>query len=489
MSLKTKAVWGVFWVATSSLGAQLLNMLTTLILAKLLVPSDFGLIAVANLVVSIVQIFRDLGLAQALIYRTEEIEEAASTAFFLIVAWGTLLYLATTAAAPQVASFFGDPSAKPMLQAMVTTLLISSFSIVPSALLEKELEFKKKALPELLPVVGYALAATALAALGMGVWSIVWGRIGQSVLTTILVWIASGWQLRLYFDRRIAGEILSYGKHVVGATILNIVFLYIDNAYVGKLLGTTALGFYTIAFALANLPMQSATPIIYKVSFPTYVKLREDRGSLARAYLQSLKLASLITFPATMGLTVLAPNLLWVLYADKWASSVVLVQILSFYGLLRSIGGLPGNVFLAIGKQHLIPRLMLVYVSAVALLLWPATRWMGTMGTSLAMTSVMAIGTAVGLALANHYLDIPLSRLTRTLLPQVIASAVMVICLLLLNSLFERSLFALVALVATGAGIYLLSILLITKGQIYSEVSDVVRALRRGCQGLPRLKL
>ncbi len=464
-------------------------MLTTLILAKLLVPSDFGLIAVANLVVSIVQIFRDFGVAQALIYRTEKIEEAASTAFVLTIAWGTLLYLATTATAPQVAFFFDDPSAKPVLQAMATTLLISSFGIVPSALLEKELEFKKKVLPELLPVVGYALAATALAAMGMGVWSIVWGRVGQSVLTTILMWIASGWRLRLYFDRGIAREILDYGKHVVGATILNMVFLHIDNAYVGRLLGTTALGFYAIAFTLANLPMQSVTPIMYKVSFPTYVKLREDRVSLTSAYLQSLKLASLITFPATMGLAILSPDLLRVLYADKWASSVVLVQILSFYGLFRSIGGLPGNVFLAIGKQHLIPRLMLVCVSAVALLLWPATRWMGTMGTSLAMTSAIAVGTTVFLALANHYLDIPLSRLTRILMPQVIASAIMVSCLLLLSSLFERSLFVLVALVAAGAGIYFLSMLLITRGQVYSDVSAVVRTLLQGSQGLTRLKL
>jgi O-antigen/teichoic acid export membrane protein len=477
LSLKTRAIQGVFWAATSIFGARLLNLLATLILAKLLAPSDFGLVAIAHLVVMTAQVFRDLGLAQALIYRSDDAKEAANTAFFLVIAWGMLLYLLISIIASRIALFFSEPSAKLVIQGMALTLIISSLGTVPAALLEKELEFRKKVLPEIISTAGYALTAIGLAAAGLGVWSIVWGRIGQAALTVVLMWTASRWRLKLSFDRHVAGEILNYGKHILGSFILNIVFLYIDNVYVGRLLGITALGFYAFAFDLANLPMQSVTAIIHKVSFPTYVKLREDRGSLASAYLQSLKLTSLITFPAAMGLAILSPDLLWVLYADKWASSMVLVQILSFYGLFRSIGGLPSNIFLATGKQHLLPRLQLVYVGTVAVLLWPATRWLGTMGTSLVMTSVIAIGAAVFLALANHYLDIPLSRLIRTLMPQVIASAVMVSCLLLIGSLFEMSLFVLLALVATGAGIYLLSILLITKGEAYKEIADVVKTL------------
>jgi len=376
-----------------------------------------------------------------------------------------------------IACFFSEPGAKPVIQVMAITLVISSFGTVPSALLEKELEFRKKVLPEILPIVGYALTAIGLAAAGLGVWSIVWGRIGQATLTVILMWAASRWRLRLSFDRQIAGEILDYGKHILGGSILNVVFLYIDNAYVGRLLGITALGFYTFAFSLANLPTQSITPIVNRVAFPSYIKLRGNQADLSNAYLRSLRLVSMITFPATLGLAAISSDLLQVLYTDKWAHSILLVQILSCYALFRSIGGLPGNVFLTIGKQSLIPKLMLVYVSVVAFLLWPATRWLGTTGTSLVMTSVMAIGSTVWLALVNHYLAIPLERFIENLAPQAAASAIMVGWLLILNRLLGESPLNLGVLITGGVGVYVGTILLITKGGAYKEVADVVKTL------------
>jgi O-antigen/teichoic acid export membrane protein len=272
-------------------------------------------------------------------------------------------------------------------------------------------------------------------------------------------------------------EILDYGKHIVGGSILNVVFLYIDNAYVGKLLGVTALGFYAFAFGLANLPTQFITPIINKVTFPSYVKLRGDRADLSSAYLRSLRVVSMITFPATLGLATISSDLLQTLYADKWNPSIVLVQILSVYALFRSIGALPGNVFLTIGKQHLIPRLMLIYVGIVAVLLWPVTRWFGTLGTSLVMTSVIAVGSIVWLVLVNRYLAIPLVRFGEHLAPQSIASVAMVGWLLFLSPLLKQSSFKLAFLIGNGAIMYITCILLVTKGRAYKQMADVVKTL------------
>ena len=477
MTLKTRAIQGAFWTAASIFGGQLLNLLTTLILAKLLAPSDFGLVAVALLVVTTAQIFRDLGLAQALIYRTDHIEEAASTAFFLVIIWGMLLCFLISLMASQIALFFNEPGATAVIQVMALTLVISSFGTVPSALIEKELEFRKKVLPEILPIVAYTLTAVALAAAGYGVWSIVLGRIGQATLTAILLWRAARWRLRLSFDRDIAVEILDYGKHIIGGSILNVIFLYIDNAYVGRIAGVTALGFYTFAFALANLPTQTITPTINKVAFPSYVKLRENHGDIASGYLKSLKLVSVMTFPATLGLATIAPDLLQVLYADKWNPSILLVQILSIYALFRSIGALPGSVLLTIGKQSLIPRLMVIYVVSASILLWPATTWFGATGTSLVMTSVMGIGSIVWLALVNRYLVISLKRFVMHLAPQIVASVAMVGWLLILESLLGESLLSLLILIGSGAVLYITSLLLLTRGEAYKEVATVTKAL------------
>ena len=477
MSLKAKVIQGAFWTAGSLLGTQLLNFLATLILAKLLVPSDFGIVAIAQLIVTIAQIVRDLGLAQALIYRAGDIEEAASTAFFLVLIWGVLLCLLIGATASQTAFFFNEPRATAVIRVLAFTLVISSFGVVPSALLEKALEFKKKVLPEFFPVVVYAFIAIGLAALGLGIWSIVWGRIGQAALSAILMWKASHWRLKFSFEARIAREILGYGKHILGGSILNMVFLYIDNAFVGKILGATALGYYTFAFAMANLPTQSVTPVVNKVAFPSYVQLRDRKLDLGHAYLRSLKLVSLITFPATLGLAAISPKFLHTLYGHKWDPSIVLIQILSFYALARSIGALPGNIFLSIGKQYLIPRLMLIYVGTVGLLLGPATHRLGTPGTSLVMTGVMVIGSTVWLALSARYLDIAPRRFLANLGPQIAASATMVGGLSVLTPRLPDSPVALAILIGGGAGLYVVGVWVFTRGGIYEEVIAMVRTL------------
>jgi len=477
LTLKKRAIQGALWTATSIFGVQLLNLLTTLILAKLLAPTDFGLVAVAQLVVTTAQIFRDLGLAQALIYRTDSIEEAANTAFILVIIWGTLLFILISITASQIALFFSEPRATLVIQAMAMTIVISSFGTVPSALMEKELEFRRKVLPEILPVLSYALTTVALASVGYGVWSIVLGRIGQATLTAILMWKASGWWPRLFFDKNIAREILEYGKHIVGGSFLNVVFLYIDNAFVGRIAGVTALGFYTFAFALANLPTQTLTPTVNKVAFPSYVKLREGQADLSNAYLKSLRLVSMISFPATLGLAAISPILLHILYGDKWNPSILLVQILSWYALFRSIGALPGSVFLTIGKQSIIPRLMIIYVTAAALLLWPATTWFGATGTSLVMTAVIGVGSSVWLLMANYYLDIARGRFIRTIAPQAISSLAMVVWLLALGSLLKESPLSLALLICSGAALYIASLLILTKGQAYEEVASIIKAL------------
>jgi lipopolysaccharide exporter len=243
------------------------------------------------------------------------------------------------------------------------------------------------------------------------------------------------------------------------------------------LLGSTALGFYTFGFTIANLPAQSITPIINKVSFPTYAKVQRDTGTLAAIYLRSLKLTSVLSFPATLGVAILSASFLRVFYGDKWLDSIVLVQILSFYGLFRSIGALAGNVFYVIGKQYIVPRVLLIIFIIVVILLRPATLWLGTLGTSLVMTGMMICGVIFWLALVNHYLAISVEKFVRTLLPQIAASVIMAGYLLLLTGRLEEEPFTLFLLVTTGAGIYLISILLTDKGQTYRDVSNILATI------------
>ncbi|MDM8520988.1 lipopolysaccharide biosynthesis protein [Anaerolineales bacterium HSG6] len=476
--LKVKMVQGLVWVAGSAIIIRTFNFLATLTLARILVPSDFGIIAVIDIVINVTQVFRDLGLGRALIHRTGNMEKASNTIFFLVITWGFCLSMIIILCADYIAMFFSTPETTSIIQIMATTIFISSIGLVPATILEKNLAFNKKVVPEIVPVLIYACLAVILASVGFGVWSIVWARVLQSILTTVLLWLACDWRLTIEFDYQLALETLQYGQHVIAASALTVAFLYIDNAYIAHHLGMTSLGYYAFAFMLANLPMQSVTPIISKVTFPSYVQLRDDRAKLIRAYLQSIKLTALITFPATFGLAILVDDVILLLYADKWVNSIVLVQILCFYALFRSVGALPGSVLYTIGKHHVIPRFMVVYILFLLLCLWPATLLWGTIGVAITMTSVMIVGSTVWLIAVNYYLQISTKQFITTIFPQTIASITMTFILLYLNRFITGSIGAIILMVLTGVIVYTFMILWLTKGQVYKDVMDILITLR-----------
>jgi len=478
VSLKTKALQGVFWVIAVNIVVRGFNFLVALLLAKILTPEEFGFFGIAEIVINVTQVFKDMGLTKALISRTEQIQEAACTIFFMNVGGGLGITLIIMALAKPIAIFFGEPNVSIVIQFMATTIFVTSFGLVPMALVEKELAFNKKLLPESLPIVIYAITAMILAMFQFGVWSIIVGRITQTLVAVILTWYVSGWRLKFYFDYQIAKETLKYGRNVVLASLLTITFSYIDNAFVAKFLGIKALGFYVFAFTLANLPTQSITPIINQVAFPAYVKLRFDIAQLAEAYFNAMRLTALITFPITVGLAVLADKFVQVVYGEKWLASVALIQILSFYGLARSIGALCGNIFYTLHRHYIIPRLMLLYLAIITICLWPTSYWLGLLGVAFTMTTVMIAGTTIWLLMVNYYLGSPLSQLIKNLQFQTIASGLMALGLLYSKPWVSNSFMGLIGLILEGIGIYMIAILLLTKGKVYQEVINLSLMLR-----------
>lgn len=480
MSLKTRVVWSIIWASISAISIRAIGFLTILILGKLLSPQDFGLIAIIELTVGVTQVFRDFGLSQALIQRQKNIEETAYTIFFLVIIWGAVLYFFLFITAPWIAQTFGESRAILLIRVISVNVVISSLSTVPSALLEKKLAFKEKVLPETISIFLYTLITLVLVTLGWGVWAIVWGRVGQTLVAVILIWSVVKWRPKIYFNLALAREVLTYSHHILFASILGIAVLYIDNAFVGTLLGATALGFYTFGFNLANLPSQSVTPVITKVAFPTYAEIQGNLASLASVYLKSLKLTSTLTLPLALGIAILSGTFLRVVYGDKWLDSIVVVQILSFYSLFRSIGALSINILYVIGKQQLVPRILFLMFIAIVICLWPATSWFGIVGASLVMTLAMIIGVIFWLFLTNYCLQISIKRFRQVLLPQIMAAALMTGYLLLGLAWLEEGLWTLIFLVITGGSLYFLCLLMIGQRELINDFMSIARALRKG---------
>jgi len=387
MSLAKKAAHGIAWVTLSTILIRIFSFITKIVLARLLDPADFGLLAIGLLAINTMGLFRELGFGAALIYKKDDSNHtAANTAFLLLPVVATILFALAYLSAPYAAVFFNTATVEPIIRILSLTFIISSFGTVPSMLLEKELEFKKKVIPEVVPVAGYACMTIWLALHGYGVWSLVYGQITSAVLVVVLIWMVSDWRPTFSFDKEVAKGLFGYGKHILGASVVIFLITNIDNAVIGKMLGMEALGFYMIAYTISNLPATQITHLVGRVMFPTYSKLQDDRDTLRRAYLKTLKYVSMLTIPAAFGIFVIAPDFVNVVLGEKWMPAVPALQVLCVFGIIRSIAATFGPIFQATGNPKILRDISLLKLVLLLILIFPLTDMYGILGTALATT-------------------------------------------------------------------------------------------------------
>lgn len=321
--LRRDAVRGIGWAFFSSISVRVLQIITTLTLAKLLVPADFGAFSLATIIITAMAIIPDIGFAQVLIYQQGEIRRGANTAFVLSTLTSACLALLIFAFAPALSRLFGAPAISVPLRVMSAGLVVSGATSVPLALLDKELKFRKRAVPEVAGAFTYASLAIALAALGFGVWSMVVAWTMMTLVSAVAVWRVSTWRPAWEFCGDGSRVILNYGGHLVVATLASFLFLQIDNAAVGKWLGLTALGFYSIAFTTCNMPATNLTAVVNRVMFPTYSKLNGNTPEIKSVYLKTIKHLSSAAFPAAAALMMLPEPFIRVFYGQKWELSLI----------------------------------------------------------------------------------------------------------------------------------------------------------------------
>lgn len=424
MIITHKAVKGIFWVSLTTLVTRACRFITTLILAKLLLPSDFGILAIGLIVIESTTIFRDLGLGQAIIHRQKDIEEASDTAFIMNQGSAFILLILVNLIASPVAIFFKNPVVEPIIRVLSLTVLINALATVPSFLLDKQLEFRKKFLPESISTVVYCIIVITLAFLKFGVWSIVYAQIIYSITFSYSIWKISGWRFHLRFNRPIALELFSYGKYIIGNSILVFCSQNIDNAAIGKFIDTRNLGFYTFAMMIANLPAIYISHLVGRVTFPAYSQIQKDKERLSKTYFKTLKYISFFVIPVSFGILIFCPDLLRILYADKWSSAIIPLQILVFYGLFRALTTPSGNILMAIGAIKWLALLEVLSLIVVILFIYPVTKYYGIIGVSILMTIITICGYLIVGLITNKYINADFKYYLKIILPYIIISSV-----------------------------------------------------------------
>lgn len=438
MNLKSKAAYSFSFIALSAVIKRTVLFVTKIILARLLAPSDFGLVAIALLAVNTLALFQEFGLGATLIYKKDDPDFTnANTAFIIIPIIASFFFTVAYFSAPFIADFFAISSSVSVIRLLAFTLLINSFGTVHSELLAKELKFRKIVLPEIVPKVIYATMTISLALVGFGAWSLVYGEITTALTSVILLWMVSDWRPTFKFNRKAAHELFKYGKYVLITTVLWFILTNVDNAIVGKMLGTEMLGIYSISYAVSTLPAYQIALMIDRVMFPIYSKLQDDQSTLKGAYLKTIKYVSIVSIPTAFGIFAIAPDFVSVVLGDKWIAAILPIQVLSIYGLTTSIATSNSSLMKSLGRPDIDSKLELLQLIIFILIFYPLTVSLGIVGISLAVLISALISQIVSYTVIHYVFNIKIVDVLKSIYVSLINALLMLVVLLFAQTLIS----------------------------------------------------
>ena len=478
--LAHRAVQGVVWTYVSFAGSKLLVFISTVVLARLLAPAEFGQVGFALLVISYMDTVGDFGVSSALIYERERPEEAANVAFLISLATGLAWFAACFAGAPLVADFFNDPAVVPVLRVMSLVFIVNALGNTHDAILRRDLDFKKRLVPDFAMAALKGVCSVGLALAGWGVWSLVWGQLIGTAAATVALWLIVPWRPRLRATWARARGMLAYGGQIVSVNVISAIVHDADFVIVGRVLGSAALGLYSLAYRTPEFFITMVIWVIGKVTFPVYSKLRDDPEALSEAFLMTLRYLSLITLPAGLGLAALGGLFVEGFYGGQWVPAVRTLQALAVAGALRSLGSHAGDVYKATGRPGILTKLGLLRAAVIV----PAMLWgarYGIFGVAVAQLIVTAGSTLLNLYVAGRVLRLSAWALLAEFKTAALASVLMVAALELLLPLLAGAPRAvgLGAGVLAGACVYASAVWLVGRETIRDARATLLTSLRR----------
>lgn len=455
---------GIRWVGASMATTQLVRLLTTAVLARLLTPEIFGLVAMAHVAIQLIGVIREVGIGSAYVQRPDRGPEdaalAADTTFYLSLLANGVLFLLAWLAAPLIVRFFEAEGLLAVLRAMFLVFLIQPLDTTPSMILQKRLEFDKGALAEIVASAVNTVVAIGLAVAGFGVWSLVAGQLASRSARAGAVLRFSGFRPRLRFDRAIAGQLFAYGRYLWAFAILSAVGGTIDRMILGRALGAATLGMYEMAFNLSSLPSTHVSRLVNQITFPSFARVQADLPALRAGLHKTLRHVSMLSVPLAFGMLAVAEDLILTVYGDQWRGAIPIIRVLAFFGLALSISSIMGPVLKAIGKPQILLYSSILHHALLFTLLYFLARY-GAVGIAWAVVIPMVVSAFYAYALIVHYLKFPVRDLLGPLLRAGVPSLGMYWIVRLFDARLDAALvlpvpLSLLASVGVGAAAYLL---------------------------------
>jgi O-antigen/teichoic acid export membrane protein len=350
VTLRQKTISSIGWSASNGIGNQIVQFITSIVLARLLAPQDFGLIGMLLVFTGFAGLFSEFGFGSAIIQRPSINERHLSSVFWLNVGMGLAMTVIMFAAAPFIASFYREPQLLYLTRLFSLNFLIGALIIVPKALFQRQMDFRSLFGIGLAINVVSGIIVIALAMQGFGVWSLAWQSLSIILVSVILIWKFSPWRPTLLFDIKAVGELIKFSGNLQGFRVFNYWIRNVDNFLIGKFFGTMELGIYSRAYNIMLLPMTQISWIVGQVMFSSLSKMQGDKAMVKYIYLKTIRAIALISFPMMAGLFVVADSFVIFLLGPQWVDVIPVLRIFCFVGMIQSISTTIGWIYNSQGR-------------------------------------------------------------------------------------------------------------------------------------------
>lgn len=471
-SLKQKTTKGLFWSSVERFSNQGVSFIFSIILARILAPSDFGIVAMIGIFFAVAQSFVDSGFSNALVRKTDRREEDLSTCFYFNIGVGIVAYIVLFLIAPFIADFYNQPILSPIIRITGFGVVLNSLCVVQQALFTIKIDFKSQAKVTLSATIISGIVGVVLAYQGYGVWALVWQGVVMSLVRMGLLWLMSKWRPKAGFSKDSFHYLFGYGSKLLASGLLDTIYNNIYPIVIGKFYSPAQLGNYSRALSFAQLPSSNITSILQRVTFPVLSTIQDDLPRLQTNYRRLLKLSAFIVFPLMMGLAAVAFPLIRIVLTPKWEGCSFYLQIICFALMWYPIHAINLNLLQVKGRSDLFLRLEIIK-KIVGVCIMCITIPLGITAMCIGMVASSFIALFINTFYTGKFIDIQYLKQMRDLLPIFVNSLLTGGLIFISIQFITNDVFKLMVGVIIGVLYYILSSYIFAR----DEIDEVKRLL------------
>lgn len=424
MSLKKTTITSVIWSAIDLLGSQGIQFAISIVLARILLPEQFGLIAMLTIFFAIAQSLMDSGFGSALIQKKDASYLDECSVFYFNIFLGFISCIAIYLVAPLIADFYNQPSLELLAKFLSLNLIINSFALVQFTLLSKRLDFKSNAKISLVTTLISGCIGIYLALDGWGVWALAIQQVVSNICRTVLLWLVSSWRPAMIFSFTSIKQMFGYGSKMLLAGLLDTVFNNLYLIVIGRLFSPASLGYYTRAESLSSMISMNFTQIISRVMFPVFSSIQGDSKRMKRGVRKSIIISTYIIFPTMIGLASISEPLVLILFTEKWLPSVPYLQLLCLAGMLLPLQAFNLSVIKSSGRSDLYLLLEVLKKIMVVITIAITWRW-GVIGIIYGRVVLSVLSYILNSYFTRYLINYPIEDQLKDIIPALLLALIM----------------------------------------------------------------